>query len=730
MKILTKHLVALLFCALISGLGYSQGPNIPRDNFFYRQLATSGMREFNERASETGMQTSRRLQNLIDEVSELRGARPIIRINRGTYRLNSVQMKSNVHIRVNRNVVIKVVRGSRNSNIFETRGNEVQNFSMRGINGRFTFDLRELNASNRVRAFAFTNIENFRISDITILDSNTIFSSLAFLLTGNSIPSVQDVIDGLSNGSIRRKPVLVEDPSQPIRVPTRGLIENITATNANYGYGSIQVQAGQNLLFRNIETTGGVGLRLETGINKMQILENLVPPLDEIYGVDLAATNGQAAITLSPHTLKHRKIVLRNITATSCEYGIGLERGFVSNNTTGRPQQNNPILALTPGRFSNATVTNITATFGQNAQLRGTRLRYIPCELRVARNSADTRGVRRLGTNAGADFRGPALIPVSNEASRGGPGGYRVTFNDLSFSGYSSAIASNGTLTGGESDFEICDEEVPGINFFIPGRDRNTPNDLNGEFCARTNADGECSRLGRSNTPPNTNQQLIANGTYFIDSPVSDNRLVDINDSNRNVQSRGRNGNNNRDRWIFNHLGDNVYTIRNTGTRRFLEVFSGGCENGSNVATTGGSRRDHQRWKVMRNNGDYALVPNHCTNRALDRSRGALNTNAQIWIFRTTNRNQRWRINRVSGSKLSNDVELQSSVEMYPNPVSEILTVTNVSIGSVITISNVSGKILKSVTASESEEKISVTNLINGLYFVTIGNKTFKIFKN
>jgi len=734
MKFKTTHLSLIILCILTSVIGYSQNPRIPNNRFFYEQQPTSGTRNFNEIASETGMQTSRRLQNLIDEVSELRGTRPVIRINSGTYRLNGIEMKSNVHIRVNRNVIIKVVLGSRNSNIFETADNAVRNFSITGVNGRFTFDLRELEASKRVRAFAFTDIRNFKISNIRILDSNTIFSSLAFLLTGNSIPSVENVIDGLRNGSITRKPVLVEDPSNPIRVPTKGIIENITATNANYGYGSIQVQAGQNLLFRNIETTGGVGLRLETGINRMQILENLVPPLNEIYGVDLTATNGQAAVTLSPHTLKHRKIVLKDITATSCEYGVALERGFVSSNATGRPQQNNPILALTPGRFSNATITNITVTFGQNAQLRSTRLRYIPCELRVARNSANTRGIRKLPANSGASFRGPSLIPVSNEASHRGPGGYIVTFNNLTFSGYSSTIASDGTLTGGESDFEICDEEVSGINFFVPRRDRITPNPLNGEFCAVTNADGTCRRLGR-NAPAN---QLIANGTYHINSPVSNNRLVDTNDSNRNVKSQGADRNSNRARWIFNHLGNDVYTIRNLGTNRFLEVPFAECENGTNVATTGGSGRNHQRWKVIRNNNDYALVPNHCTNRALDRSRGALNTNAQIWIFRRTNRNQRWKIDsatnaaplRFSTSELlENNVD--TSVKLYPNPSSDFVTLNNASIGSYISISNTLGKVVKELTTTVKNEQLPISDLDKGLYFITINNdKTFKFIKN
>jgi len=734
MKLKTTHLSLIILCILMSAIGYSQNPQIPNNSFFYQQPPTSGVRDFNEIASETGMQTSRRLQNLINEVSGLRGARPIIRINRGTYRLNGIQMKSNVHIRVNRNAIIKIVLGSRNSNIFETVGNtRVVNFSVVGVNGRFRFDFRELDVSNRVRAFSFTDIENFRIANLRILDNNTIFSSLAFFARGSSIPSVDDVIEGLENGSITSRPRLRENPADPIRSPSKGIIENIRQTGSNYGYGAIQVQSADNMLFRNISSTGGVSLRLETGVNFLQILGSLAPTLDEIYGTGITAINGQAALLLSPHTLEHGKVVVENITANSCEFGVAIERGFVSQSPN-RPGQNSPVLGLTAGNFANTTIRNITATFGQMAQLRGARLRFIPCQLRVPRNNANTVGVATVLSADEESFAGPALVPIENAAgSSGGVGGYSVRIRNLNFSGYPSNIPSNG-IAFEDQDFEICDEVVPGSNPFINSRIRNTPNPLNGEFCAVTNADGTCRRLGR-NAPAN---QLIANGTYHINSSVSNNRLVDTNDSNRNVKSQGADRNSNRARWTFNHLGNDVYTIRNLGTNRFLEVPFAECENGTNVATTGGSGRNHQRWKVIRNNNDYALVPNHCTNRALDRSRGALNTNAQIWIFRRTNRNQRWKIDsatnaaplRFSTSELlENNVD--TSVKLYPNPSSDFVTLNNASIGSHISISNTLGKVIKELTTTVKNEQLPISDLDKGLYFITINNdKTFKFIKN
>jgi len=216
-------------------------------------------------------------------------------------------------------------------------------------------------------------------------------------------------------------------------------------------------------------------------------------------------------------------------------------------------------------------------------------------------------------------------------------------------------------------------------------------------------------------TPPN-NQQLIANGTYFINSSVSQNKLVDTNAgfNNRNVKSE--NNNNNRGRWIFNHIGDNVYTIRNVGTNRFLEVPFAECENGSNVATWQSAGSSHQRWKIVRNNGSFSLLPNHCTERALDRSGGRLNTNAQIWIFKNTNRNQRWNIQRVNGSKNTLNNSLSDNITVSPNPINnnEVLNISLPDSNNKVTVnlSDLSGKrVFAKTINNRNTTTINMSNL-------------------
>lgn len=48
--------------------------------------------------------------------------------------------------------------------------------------------------------------------------------------------------------------------------PTNGHVFNITNTGSWGGYGLVQVQSAENILFEHLDSTGGVTLRMETGV--------------------------------------------------------------------------------------------------------------------------------------------------------------------------------------------------------------------------------------------------------------------------------------------------------------------------------------------------------------------------------------------------------------------------------------------------------------------------------
>lgn len=59
-------------------------------------------------------------------------------------------------------------------------------------------------------------------------------------------------------------------------------------------------------------------------------------------------------------------------------------------------------------------------------------------------------------------------------------------------------------------------------------------------------------------------------------------------------------------------------------------------------------------------------------------------------------------------------------LQMYPNPSNEKITITNDVDFKEITITSVDGKILKTITSSQKEQTIDISNLKKGIYFLNI----------
>ena len=92
-----------------------------------------------------------------------------------------------------------------------------------------------------------------------------------------------------------------------------------------------------------------------------------------------------------------------------------------------------------------------------------------------------------------------------------------------------------------------------------------------------------------------------------------------------------------------------------------------------------------------------------------------------------------WLIQAPTFNQTNNDVavaiELPGvAVDLYPTLVSESFTVQNAS-GLLITLTNLTGKVIYRMTCSSDHENISTSSLKRGLYLVTVGNFKFKIIK-
>jgi hypothetical protein len=74
----------------------------------------------------------------------------------------------------------------------------------------------------------------------------------------------------------------------------------------------------------------------------------------------------------------------------------------------------------------------------------------------------------------------------------------------------------------------------------------------------------------------------------------------------------------------------------------------------------------------------------------------------------------------------------KSFVEIVPNPAQTHVTVTGLPVNSIIVLSDFSGKIIKQILIQETTTLIDVSELANGIYFLTETNYGIheKIIKN
>lgn len=72
-----------------------------------------------------------------------------------------------------------------------------------------------------------------------------------------------------------------------------------------------------------------------------------------------------------------------------------------------------------------------------------------------------------------------------------------------------------------------------------------------------------------------------------------------------------------------------------------------------------------------------------------------------------------------------------TNVSIYPNPASEAFLITNAPIGSRIALYSITGKCIRTtVSDQQGSAHLSVIDLPNGLYFLTIGNNRSKVYIN
>jgi len=267
-------------------------------------LTKNAVTDYKVKNSKTADQT-KALQEAIDDLAEQGGGNLILPA--GKYPINGVYMRSNVHLLVDKNAVLRPYWGKKD------------------VVNMFIFDAALKKGAKE--DFSYT----------PILDHHTTYCAMSFS------PSRVNNCDGWE-----------------ISRPTNGLISNCMITNACTGYGLCQLHGARNVLFKNIAAIGGITLRLETGANSTII------GIYDIYGYNIYNTNGYTAVMFAPHLGQNGKVTIENVTSISSECAVAIGKGFFDRCAEGRgwDPKTTPL-----GVFSSESkINNVTSIFGTHAQ--------------------------------------------------------------------------------------------------------------------------------------------------------------------------------------------------------------------------------------------------------------------------------------------------------------------------------------------------------------------------
>ncbi len=386
----------------------SQEINIPNDSSFFTGITPTQTITINQPV------TSDKINTAINNFGVNGG---VIHIPEGTHLLDKIiNLKSNTHIIVAENAVFKPTSAFFIFDIGTNgRGNQqkIENVKIASASGKFIIDYSNFQGNDRVAGFTVGWVENFLIDGVSIKDNQTFLAGI----------SVTPPSGGDWN-----------------RIAKNGIISNCTITNADYGYGLIQVQAAENVLFKNLEGSGGVTLRFESGFRLLREAGVNVGTSTKLYGLNITGINGNAAVMVSPHTKKQGSAIIKNITSRNCSLGIRIDKGFTEG-------------GFPAGTYNEVIVggnINITRDADESKNLAQIKQKhYIYYPLNFRNDHEFTSFALTAGTDP-TSRKAPAIAPILFDAQNSiddytGDGKYKVTFrtsghssNSQTYSGFRS----------------------------------------------------------------------------------------------------------------------------------------------------------------------------------------------------------------------------------------------------------------------------------------------------
>ncbi len=292
----------------------------------------------------------------------------VVWVPRGTYAIAGVYVGSDVHVWVEPGTRIVLAGGAtKNTPAFYFAKQGVYSrtssatgwtvsSSVVGYHGRFTIDLSNA-PTTRNHAFKFINAKRFRVANVNIVMNNA----------NNMGGSPSSYVAAMTFQSS-----MASRAGGPYYHPLYGKIENITVSHSPYGFGAAQITSGSRLVFHNIVSWGGIGLRFETDTpNPSRV--NIV------HGKGISCFNGHAAVSFSPHTQTNYDVHMTGVHATSCESGVRVAGGsghFYRSSVKGLYVRGGGVAQVNNPRVSNPAIGAWLTGRSKSCVSKGADIRY------------------------------------------------------------------------------------------------------------------------------------------------------------------------------------------------------------------------------------------------------------------------------------------------------------------------------------------------------------------
>jgi len=300
----------------------------------------------------------------------------VVSVPAGKYRLLRLPFRSNIRMEVNAGAVLQQaggrgvdVRGGAPALIVwdGLPGAELTNVTLIGVSSStgglksladpvfpgwsvrasFTFNLdpATTDASTLVTGLQALNVRGFLIKNVYSIQ-NDFQPAVAPTTDDGWWPQTRKAALGLrSRADAPADGSAYYDPHQ-------GRVANWYNIRAPKGFGPNQVNAGHDVTFSHIFSSGGTPMRFETDASQGKSFAS------EIRGMradDIAGRDCNRTVMFTPHAQTNYDVHVNRVQSVGC--GQGVQESIDESNT------------LLPGSFVNSTITDVTVTPGPNAQI-------------------------------------------------------------------------------------------------------------------------------------------------------------------------------------------------------------------------------------------------------------------------------------------------------------------------------------------------------------------------